>query len=163
MIYHLEPAFASNVPQLMISGETKVEASLFLHPGNRMSKSMSSGNIRTNNILLEVTVPRRTGRIRKRGSTDPYILEEHVSAARFNHQCQLGPVLHPQNTKNVLRSLRDNVGKYNIRPVGIIEQTHRFRGMLQRPFHYAFSPVSQNSRNDLCLDRCARLRLVYRA
>ena len=112
-----------------------MEASLFLHPGDRMSKSMPSGNVRTNNILLEITVARRTGRKRKRGSTDPYILEEDQSAITSSQKRQLGSLLQPHNTRRVLRSLQDNAGKYEIRPVGTIEQTHRFRGMLPRQIH----------------------------
>ena len=99
---------------------------------------MPSGNVRTNNILLEVTVPRRTGRKRKRGSTDAYVFEEDPSAATSNQRRQLGPMLYPQNTRRMLRSLQDNAGKYVIRPMGTIEQTHRFRGMLPRLLRYGY-------------------------
>jgi general transcription factor 3C polypeptide 5 (transcription factor C subunit 1) len=33
------------------------------------------------------------------------------------------------NPKDLLRSLKDNVGKYHIEPVGSIDQTHRYRGI----------------------------------
>jgi hypothetical protein len=39
------------------------------------------------------------------------------------------------NPKDLLRSLQDNVGKYQIEAVGTIDQTHRYRGITD--FHYS--------------------------
>ena len=73
----------------------------------------------TNNIVLKITVPKRTGRKRKRGSSDSY----HEVTGESQGQ----PPLTSRDTRSLLRSLQDNVGKYDIQPVGYIHETHRFR------------------------------------
>jgi general transcription factor 3C polypeptide 5 (transcription factor C subunit 1) len=93
-----------------------------------------SHNSPTNNVLLKITVPKRTGRKRKRGSQDPYtddgepVLspEEDDGAAEANLSSQ-SRLDHPPT---ILRKLKDNVSKYKIEAVAEIRQTHRFRGKL---------------------------------
>lgn len=99
-----------------------------------MSKSIPSGNVRTNNMLLEVTVPRRTGRKRKRGTAEPYRHEDNLCHVEPPGQALLEES-HSKETassslaaKYLLRSLRDNDQDYSVQPVGTIQQTHRFRG-----------------------------------
>lgn len=93
-----------------------------LRPDDPLAKPLASQPVRTQNLLLKVTVPKRTGRKRKRGSTDPYEGPEGVI-----------------NTKNafveattVRQILRDNSSSYAVEPVGVIEETHRFRGNFTR-------------------------------
>lgn len=86
-----------------------------------------------------MTVPKRTGRKRKRGSDEPYVGDADVSMR--NTSTEDGEIIGsncatskfhstPKDTAYLLQSLRDNVDKYKVEPVGIIEQTHRFRGNL---------------------------------
>lgn len=109
--------------QLLEDEGTSTIAQLYLHPGDQMSNPILSNNVSTHNILLQVTVPKRTGRKRKRGSLGPYhdavgnapeVPDRTISTAR--------------DTQNLLDFTSANVGRYHIRPVGLIEQTHRFRG-----------------------------------
>lgn len=87
-----------------------------------MSRPIQSTSLPSNNILLKVTVPRRTGRKRKRGSDEPFT-GVPVST--------LGPELQPRRSaRELLRSLSDNVGRYQIEPVGLVSRTHVFRGWL---------------------------------
>ena len=95
-----------------------------------MSKPLKSVNVRTNNVLLKVTVPKRTGLKRKRGSQGPYYesLEEDGSAS----QSVLQPAPLVKASQYLLRSMRDCPKDYQVQPVGTISNTHRFRGSFLR-------------------------------
>lgn len=73
--------------------------------------------MKTRNLLVKVTVPRRTGRKRKRGTNDPFIEEDPKD--------QGDSITAP----DIVNHLRDNDSNYTIEPVGIISETHRFRGL----------------------------------
>lgn len=101
-----------------------------------MSRPMQSISSASNNILLQVTVPKRTGRKRKRGSNDPFT---DVPATETHD----GP---PRPTaRQFMQSLRDNVGKYQVEPVGSVERTHVFRGMFSSC--YSSCLVAKHTRN----------------
>lgn len=97
-----------------------------------MCKPIVSSNVTTRNVVLHITVPKRTGRRRRKGSTGPY-----MSYAETNGQASNGALdgdnrasarsTRHGNAGYLLRGLRDNEGSYKIKPVGVIEQTHRFR------------------------------------
>lgn len=96
------------------------KADLVLRPGDALSRPVQSTHVPSNNVLLKVTVPKRTGRKRKLGSDAPFEYAPEPEAA--------GP---PRRTaKDLLRSLSDNPTNYQIEPVGSIEHTHLFRGSL---------------------------------
>lgn len=111
---------------------------LYLRRSDPMCVPVLSYHSFTDNVLLKITVPRRTGRKRKRGSQDPY---EDLSGGRPN--CSPDDVPVDTNIRSLsrmdapstlLQSLRDNISKYHIEPVAQIKQTHRFRGKwLDRP------------------------------
>lgn len=109
--------------QLLGDEGTGPVAQLYLHPGDRMCNPILSKNVGTNNILLQVTVPKRTGRKRKRGSLEPY-----RDAVGNEPKAPDGMISTAEGAQYLLHSTSANVGKYRIRPVGLIEQTHRFRG-----------------------------------
>lgn len=88
-----------------------------------MSRPLQSISSPSNNILLKVTVPRRTGRTRKRGSNGPFIKPEGSSN-------DAGDGDTDRTARDFQRSLADNVGKYQIEPVGMVKRTHVFRGEL---------------------------------
>ncbi|KAK9851031.1 hypothetical protein MYU51_011203 [Penicillium brevicompactum] len=95
------------------------KANLVLRPGDALSRPVQSTHVPSNNVLLKVTVPKRTGRKRKLGSDAPFENSPEPEVA--------GP---PRRTaKDLLRSLSDNPTTYQIEPVGSIEHTHLFRGM----------------------------------
>ncbi|KAI9798644.1 MAG: tau 95 subunit of transcription factor TFIIIC [Piccolia ochrophora] len=107
------------------------ELSLRLRPEDPLCMPVVAEPIRTNDAVLKITVPRRTGRKRKRGSSEPYMAEQRGSAN--------GTSTHPQPTASSLsrqreqdhlfRSLTDNPDSYDIEPVGVIEKSIRFRGL----------------------------------
>jgi general transcription factor 3C polypeptide 5 (transcription factor C subunit 1) len=108
--------------QILDPPKPDTPASLVLRPEDVMARPLQSISTASNNILLRVTVPKRTGRKRKRGSNEPF--KDDPDLVRQED----GP---PRPTaRDFLRSLRDNVGKYQVEPVGLVERTHVFRGTI---------------------------------
>ncbi|MCJ1247911.1 tau 95 subunit of transcription factor TFIIIC [Trapelia coarctata] len=141
------------VGKLVQTGSENSEATLYLKPRDRLSKSIPSGSVRTQNVLLEVTVPKRTGRKRKRRSAEPYRYEDDLHHVVPSGQGSLGET-HSQGTtstslpaKRLLRSLRDNDQDYSLQPMGIIYQTHRFRAMPDFVYSTANTTFMQKMRD----------------
>lgn len=86
-----------------------------------MSRPLQSISGSSNNIMLKVTVPKWTGRKRKRGSDESFAYVDPASAIETSAPKR-------PRAKDLQRSLRDNVGKYRIEPIGRVERTHVFRG-----------------------------------
>jgi general transcription factor 3C polypeptide 5 (transcription factor C subunit 1) len=79
-----------------------------------------SSAIESRNVLVKITLPKRTGRKRKRTSNDPF---EHP--ARDAGTPRNDTITAP----DFLQRLKDNEGSYTITPVGTINETHRFRSL----------------------------------
>ncbi|KAI9779564.1 MAG: tau 95 subunit of transcription factor TFIIIC [Candelina submexicana] len=123
-----------------------------------MSKPIWSRNVKTNNVLVKVTVPKRTGRKRKRGSTEPYMddVEAPKPAPGLASSAMDDPNHAAKHIDSVskkaahlLQSLRDNVAKYKVEAVGTIEQTHRFRGMPDFQYSSTKSPFMNKMRDHI--------------
>ena len=84
------------------------------------------------NVVLKVTVPKRTGRKRKRGSDDPFEGEMVAPFAGVpkDNVCSKSRL---DNPRVVRRKLQDNVDKYRVEPVGLVKGIHRFRSNTSRP------------------------------
>ena len=89
---------------------------LNFHPEDPATRGVISNNPSTNNVLLKITVPKRTGRKRKRGSDDPF-REDDSSKSQI------------QDAQHLLRSLTDNPKSYTVEPLGKVEITNVFRAM----------------------------------
>jgi general transcription factor 3C polypeptide 5 (transcription factor C subunit 1) len=85
--------------------------------------------VTTNNILLKVTVPKRTGRKRKRGETGPFLIEQEIE--RCSNGSSGGSKPHNRNAyvdaRTIYRSLQDNVSAYKVSITGVVDEVHRFR------------------------------------
>ena len=106
---------------------------LYLRYNDPSCVPIFSRNSATKNVLLQISVPKRTGRKRKRGSQDPYSgevagLEENGDVSRSEAD-SIRSQSRRDNPLELLRTLKDNVGRYSVEAVAEIEQTHRFRGM----------------------------------
>ncbi|KAF2111317.1 RNA polymerase III transcription factor IIIC subunit-domain-containing protein [Lophiotrema nucula] len=106
--------------------------SLSLRPGDPFAKRLASTPVPTNSLLLKVTVPRRTGRKRKRGTNGPFLTEDELNGSSNGASTDGGPA----NSSNVFvdattvyRSLKDNASRYEVAPVGVIDETHRYRNL----------------------------------
>lgn len=101
-----------------------------LRPDDPFAKRLLSTAVTTNNLLLKVTVPKRTGRKRKRGSAEPFLTEEKLGQSHTSAQ---GPnsLTSKANTDaaTIFRSLQDNASNYKVSLEGIVDETHRFRSM----------------------------------
>ncbi|KAJ5512133.1 Transcription factor IIIC subunit 5 [Penicillium fimorum] len=95
-------------------------ANLVFRPEDAMARSVQSTIVQSNNVLLKVTVPKRTGRKRKRGSNEAFADAPESEASESPPR---------RIAKDLLRSLSDNPSKYQIEPVGRVERTHVFRGI----------------------------------
>lgn len=93
---------------------------LMLNPEDVMSRPIRSTSKQTNNILLKVTVPRRTGRRRKRGSQDPFV---------DSHEDREATPLSQLDARGLLQRLQEDAGRYQVDIVGQVNRTHVFRGV----------------------------------
>jgi general transcription factor 3C polypeptide 5 (transcription factor C subunit 1) len=81
--------------------------------------------VTTNNLLLKVTVPKRTGRKRKRGSLGPFLTGAELELT-FNSLSDSTHKTHV-DTSTIYRSLQDNASTYKVSVAGVVDETHRFR------------------------------------
>jgi general transcription factor 3C polypeptide 5 (transcription factor C subunit 1) len=121
--------------QILNSSDIENCIPLYLRPADRTCAPILSHNAPCTNVLLKITVPKRTGRKRKRGSQDPYV-GDSKEPAPFGSDLPNGqsPELRSHsrldNPRKILRVLKDNIGEYVIEPAGSVETTHRYRGLL---------------------------------
>lgn len=77
------------------------------------------------NVLLRITLPKRTGRKRKRGSDAPF--ESHSEGQAQGDVDSRVSSPAPLDGAQVLQRLREVGGRYRAEPVGLVKHTHRFR------------------------------------
>jgi len=119
----------TDTAQILNPPKADTPVNLVLRPEDVMARPIQSISCASNNVLLKVTVPKRTGRKRKRGSNEPFT---HAASEDIE-----GPP--PQRTsKDLLRSLQDNASKYQIDAVGRVDRTHVFRGMFEALCQYCW-------------------------
>ncbi|GAD92040.1 RNA polymerase III transcription factor subunit, putative [Paecilomyces variotii No. 5] len=107
---------SSGISKILKPQRADTPANLNIRPEDPMARSIQSASLPSNNIVLKVTVPKWTGRKRKRESDEPFTLD----AAAENER---------RTAKDRLRSLRDNEGKYHVEAVGMVDRYHVFRSM----------------------------------
>ena len=103
---------------------------LYLRYENPTVRPITSHNTPTHNVVLRVTVPKRTGRKRKRGSDGPFegtvvTGGQEVLPSESPGVDSVSALDSPQVLR---RKLADNVGRYTVEPVGVVRNTHRYRG-----------------------------------
>lgn len=89
-----------------------------LRPNDPFAKKLPSTGVETQNVLIRVTVPKRTGRKRKRGSDEPF-------SGLDDAQKHSGAV----TSQDLLGRLRDNTDNYTVQAIGVIEDTHAFKDL----------------------------------
>ena len=105
----------SAIPSIL-EKDTEKSISLTFHPEDAASRPLLSVNINSNNVLLKITVPKRTGRKRKRGSNDPFTYNDDTSSPQKDAHC-------------LIQSLNDNQSTYEIEPIATIPSSHLWRSM----------------------------------
>ncbi|KAI0834139.1 hypothetical protein F5Y06DRAFT_289951 [Hypoxylon sp. FL0890] len=109
---------------------------LWFRPDNPTSKPLVSHHAATNNILLKITVPKRTGRKRKRGTNDPFTgdVDPVDGTAAISEADQISSVGRRDMPKSILRKMQDNLDDYQVEAVGNVHDTHRYRGLADFQF-----------------------------
>ncbi|KAK0635226.1 RNA polymerase III transcription factor IIIC subunit-domain-containing protein [Bombardia bombarda] len=114
---------------ILDSASPQISVPLYLRYDNPTVRPLTSHNALTHNVVVKVTVPQRTGRKRKRGTNDPFEGPVQPGPESVSSKDRL-------DTPRVLRrKLADNVDKYTIEPIGVVTNTHRYRGLAD--FQYA--------------------------
>ncbi|QIX01777.1 hypothetical protein AMS68_007294 [Peltaster fructicola] len=93
------------------------ELGVSLRPNDPLAARLTSTGVDTRNVLLKITLPKRTGRKRKRGSDLPW--EESTTAS----------VTTSITAPELLKRLKDNEDKYVLETVSLVQETHRFRNL----------------------------------
>ncbi|KAJ4302170.1 tau 95 subunit of transcription factor TFIIIC [Collariella sp. IMI 366227] len=127
---------------ILDSASPQISVPLYLRYDNPSARPLTSHNALTHNVVLKVTVPKRTGRKRKRGTNGPW--EEPEGDVEQAADVE-GSIASPEvvsrdrldTPRVVRRKLQDNVGKYTVEPVGVINNTHRYRSLAD--FQYSLS------------------------
>ncbi|KAJ2972562.1 hypothetical protein NUW58_g9160 [Xylaria curta] len=119
---------------------------LWFRPDNPASKPIISHHAATNNILLKITIPRRTGRKRKRGSDHPFSGDFDVSdaATTISQTSTVSSVARQDRPRSILRKLQDNPDRYQAEAVGMIRDSHRYRGLADFQFANTNTPFLTN-------------------
>ncbi|EFR00921.1 hypothetical protein MGYG_03924 [Nannizzia gypsea CBS 118893] len=128
------------ISEMLDSSNRDSPLSLMLNPEDVMSRPIRSTSKQTNNILLKVTVPKRTGRRRKRGSQDPFV-DSHRSIATSPPD-QL-------DAQGLLQRLREDAGRYQVDVVGQVNRTHVFKGLPDFAYSTTASPFVQKFRETI--------------
>ncbi|KAJ3458108.1 hypothetical protein MRS44_012217 [Fusarium solani] len=103
---------------------------LLPYPESPFCKPIMSHNARSHNVVLKVTVPKRTGRKRKRGTDGPWEGDIEVADAEAEPpKDEVSSYARLDDPKVLRRKMADNVDKYQVEAVGVIKNTHRFRGL----------------------------------
>ncbi|QPC79228.1 hypothetical protein HYE68_009980 [Fusarium pseudograminearum] len=104
---------------------------LYLVPEDPFFKPIMSHNARSHDVVLKVTVPKRTGRKRKRGTDGPWEGDVEVTDAQDQPPAndKVASYDRLDDPKVLRRKMADNVGNYHVEAVGVIRSTHRFRGL----------------------------------
>lgn len=107
---------------------------VYLRPGDPSCAPILSHNLASSNVVFSITVPKRTGRKRPRGSQEPFKSYEEHGHAQDSQKASKHPALTISSQSRddlpskIRRTLQDNVGRYDVKAIGIVSQTHRFRG-----------------------------------
>ena len=121
---------------------TRSSLPFYLNPESPFCPPIMSHNAKSHNVVLKITVPKRTGRKRRRGSEGPWqgdidirdadgtdVTAVTSSSSPSPSNRSVCSIARLDDPKILRRKLADNVDKYQVEAVGTIKHTHRFRGL----------------------------------
>lgn len=110
--------------QLRYKNDKSLPVSVALRPDDPFALRIRSSTASVDSVLLKVTLPRWTGRKRKRGTSGPFTVSgKDVDSSNESVS------LPPPSAQQLTRMLRDNVGKYQVQPIAHIKKAIRFRDL----------------------------------
>ncbi|KAK4230446.1 RNA polymerase III transcription factor IIIC subunit-domain-containing protein [Podospora fimiseda] len=126
---------------ILDSASPQISVPLYLRFDNPSARPLTSHNALTHNVVLKVTVPKRTGRKRKRGTDGPWEGDFISTSSTDSPDSETSIMSRDRldEPKVLRRKLQDNVGKYQVEPIGVINNTHRYRGLADFQFSLAES------------------------
>ncbi|KAI2471911.1 hypothetical protein F4781DRAFT_63278 [Annulohypoxylon bovei var. microspora] len=148
--------------KLLVDTPEPSSVPLWFRPDNPTSKPIVSHHAATNNILLKITVPKRTGRKRMRGSNAPFTSDVDISdgTAATPAADGVGSAGRRDRPKSILRKMQDNFEYYEIDAVGKVEDTHRYRGLADFQFANASPSFLTKAAENLLPMKVAKLREI---
>ncbi|KAI4848864.1 hypothetical protein E4T45_06152, partial [Aureobasidium sp. EXF-8846] len=128
-----------HIKHLLAPAGQTLSVGLSLRPHDPLVKKLVSKEMPVQNVLLRVTVPKRTGRKRKRGSNYPFEFHGERTETSGSDTEHAMPI--PLTAEQLRRRLVDNVDAYTTQPVATIKQTHRFRALPDFQLRAGSQPV----------------------
>ncbi|KAF2703424.1 transcription factor tfiiic complex a box associated subunit sfc1 [Pleomassaria siparia CBS 279.74] len=123
-----------------------------LRPDDPLAKRILATPVTTSNLLLKITVPKRTGRRRRRGSSGPFVAEDGTGAIPSQTNTEY------INASHIFRSLQDNASRYSVTPVGVVDESHRFRHLPDIQYAAGRNEIMTNIRDNLLPLRYSQLK-----
>lgn len=138
---------SSAISQVLEEDSTKTFA-LSFRAQDPAAHTILANKKQADNVLLSITVPKRTGRKRKRGSNDPWIAEEALNSVR-------------KDTAYLLRSMNDNSEACKVRALSGIATTHLWRNMPDFAFSTANTKILQEVKSKLLSQHYPSIKEFY--
>ncbi|KAI4599835.1 tau 95 subunit of transcription factor TFIIIC [Pestalotiopsis sp. 9143b] len=128
-----------NYGKLIEDESGRVSLPMWLRPDIPTTKPLMSHAAASNNVVLKITVPKRTGRKRKRGSDEPFTGDAIPSSADepYNRVCSES---RQDDPSLILRKLQETAGRYQAEAVGTIRDSHRYHGLADFQFSASAMP-----------------------
>lgn len=105
--------------------------SVFLRQEDPTASGLSSHCAATHNVVLAVHVPKRTGMRRKRGTNDAWEYDPNAASDAFDTNGRPpGDTIAERDARRLRRKLQETAGLYRTEVVGIVKNSHRFRGVV---------------------------------
>ncbi|KAH7318186.1 RNA polymerase III transcription factor IIIC subunit-domain-containing protein [Stachybotrys elegans] len=143
-------AFGKHPDLRHVLDPTRDSIPLYLDPDDPTCKPIMSHNAQSHNVVLRVTVPKRTGRKRKRGTDGPWQGDFEIpDQAESSPDPVICSYARRDDPKVLRRKLEDNVGKYEVEAVGLVKHTHRFRGLADFHWDLSSSDFAQRYLNEV--------------
>lgn len=115
----------------------------------------------SHNVVFKVTVPKRTGRKRKRGSDGPWEGDiEETGQKNASSKTDFRSKARLDEARVVRRKLQDNIDRYQAEVVGVIKHTHRYRGMVDFNYSMKNNEFMNNFTDTLLSKDCESLLLL---
>ncbi|KAK9414391.1 putative Transcription factor tau subunit sfc1 [Seiridium unicorne] len=146
-----------NLQRLLSDDIGRVSLPLWFRPDVPTTKPIMSHNAASNNVVLKITVPKRTGRKRKRGSSEPFTgdVAPALDDGPTDRICSVG---REDDPKLILRKLQDTAGRYQADAVGVIRETHRYHGLADFQFSASEMPYLTKVADHILPMRASKLR-----
>ncbi|KAH8731981.1 RNA polymerase III transcription factor IIIC subunit-domain-containing protein [Phaeosphaeriaceae sp. PMI808] len=152
-------AKSESTPTNQDDAEVKQLISVSLRPHDPFAKRLLSTTVTTNNLLLKVTVPKRTGRKRKRGTLGPFLSEKEIEGNFDTSPNDHSPPNEAYtDASTIFASLQDNASTYKVSLAGVIDETHRFRTMPDLQYASAHNDTMVNLRDHILPMRYSELK-----